>query len=72
MENETVVRVNLSFYPSDLAALHQIGKDYGLTGRSQVVRYLINYFKRTAGDNGNSDTERITFPTAEQARDFVS
>ena len=60
MSNNAVAR-NVTFYPEDLAALHQIGKDLGLSGRSATIRYLIAYFKRTAGGNGNLAEQCATY-----------
>jgi len=54
---------NISFYEKDLATLHQVGKDMGLTSLSAAIRYVIHDWKKMQSQQGilaESRTQYIT------------
>ena len=68
-KEERVVTQNLSLYPSDLAVLQQVGKDFGLGSVSAAARYIIREWlqlkraqreaQRTQSGDGGDGTRQI-------------
>ena len=49
MDKQKAEIVSVSMYPVDKATLLQIGKDYGLTGVSATVRFILYEWMRLKG-----------------------
>ena len=57
MTREKVIPRNVTLFESDLATLHQVGKDKGLSSLSAALRYIIHDWKKIQAQQANDLAE---------------